>query len=327
MTTPRSEVLHPDIIKQAAQWMMRLGDSSDAATQAECQRWRQADARHELAWQRLQGISQNVNAAIGGGASAPVAGQTILRYCENRSRRHAMKWMLGGVAAGSLGWLGLHEGLFDSADVYRTATGEQRTVNLPDGTVLTMNTGSVLKLSYDAQQRHIDLRRGEILVSTAKDLAARPFMVATSNGLLTALGTRFTVRQMDDETAATRLAVFEGAVRVEPAGSASAAQVLHAGEQVEFGRQSMSSPQSLQEAEPSWTQGMLVANRMRLDQFLQELSRYRPGVLRCDPEVAHLTVTGAFRIDDTDKALEVLAGVLNLQLRYRTRYWVSVGQA
>lgn len=327
MSTSRPEALHPDIIEQAAQWMMRLGDGPDASMEQACQQWRQADARHELAWQRLQGISQNLNAAIGGSAAAPVAGQTILRYCERRSRRHAMKWMLGGVAAGSLGWLGLHEGLFDSADVYRTATGEQRVVNLPDGTVLTMNTGSVVKLRYDAQQRHIHLRRGEILISTAKDLAARPFTVETPNGLLTALGTRFTVRQMDDEAAATRLAVFEGAVRVEPADSASASQVLHAGEQVEFGRLNMSSPQPLQDAEPSWTQGMLVANRMRLDLFLQELSRYRPGVLRCDPEVAHLTVTGAFRIDDTDKALEVLAGVLKLRLRYRTRYWVSVGQA
>jgi transmembrane sensor len=66
---------------------------------------------------------------------------------------------------------------------------------------------------------------------------------------------------------------------------------------------------------------------MRLDQFLAELGRYRVGVLRCDPRVADLEVTGAFRIDDTDRALEVLAGVLDLRLRYRTRYWVSVDRA
>jgi transmembrane sensor len=72
---------------------------------------------------------------------------------------------------------------------------------------------------------------------------------------------------------------------------------------------------------------MLVANRMRLDRFVAELGRYRTGIVRCDADVAHREVTGAFRIDDTDKALEVLAGVLDLRLRYRTRYWVSVGRA
>jgi transmembrane sensor len=66
---------------------------------------------------------------------------------------------------------------------------------------------------------------------------------------------------------------------------------------------------------------------MRLDRFLAELGRYRAGILRCDADVADREVTGAFRIDDTDKALEVLASVLDLALRYRTRYWVNVGRA
>ncbi len=327
MNMSSSEPLHPDIIKQAAQWMMRIGDRPDAATQTACQQWRQADARHELAWQRLQGISQNLNAAIGTSASAPVAGQTILRYCEQRSRRSAMKWMLGGVALGSLGLLGMREGLFDGNEVYRTATGELRVVKLPDGTVLTMNTGSVVQLHYDEQLRRIELRRGEILISTAKDVASRPFTVDTPNGVLTALGTRFTVRQMDSGKSMTRLAVFEGAVRVERSAAPESAPVVHAGEQLEFDRHSLSAAAALEGSGPSWAQGMLVADRMRLDQFLVELGRYRPGFLRCDAEVAHLTVSGAFRLDDTDKALEVLAGVLHLSVRYRSPYWVSVGRA
>jgi len=327
MSAAHTERVHPDIIKQAAQWMMRTGDAPDAATVAACTQWRQADTRHELAWQRLQGIGQDFRAAADGGVSAVTAGQTILRYCDQRSRRGALKWMAGGLGLGALGWLGAREGLWDGATVYRTATGEQRVMQLPDGTVLTLNTDSAVALRYDARQRRIDLRSGEILVATAPDAAGRPFGVKTPNGLLTPLGTRFVVRQMDDRRGATQVAVFEGAVQVAPAARAQATRVVRAGEQAEFDDRAMSSPTPLQEQAPAWTKGMVVANRMRLDRFLAELGRYRPGLLHCDADVAHREVTGAFRIDDTDKALEVLAGVLDLRLRYRTRYWVTVGRA
>ncbi|MEN4919913.1 FecR domain-containing protein [Achromobacter spanius] len=327
MSAAHADRVHPDIVKQAAQWMMRAGDAPDAATEAACTQWRQADTRHELAWQRLQGISQDLKAATGGTASGATAGQTILRYCDQRSRRGAIKWMAGGIGLGALGWMGAREGLWDGSTVYRTATGEQRVVNLPDGTVLTMNTDSAVAMRFDARQRRIDLRSGEILIATAADSAGRPFGVKTPNGLLTPLGTRFAVRQMDDSRGATHVAVFEGAVQVEPAARALATRVVHAGEQAEFDGRTLSAATPVQAQGPAWTEGMLVANRMRLDRFLAELGRYRAGILRCDAEVAGREVTGAFRIDDTDKALEVLAGVLDLTLRYRTRYWVTVGRA
>jgi transmembrane sensor len=327
MSAAHAERVHPDIIEQAAQWMMRTADAPDAATEAACAQWRQADARHELAWQRLQGISQDLKAATGGKVSGATAGQTILRYCDQRSRRSAVKWMVGGIGLGTLGWVGARQGLWDGSTVYRTATGERRVVNLPDGTVLTMNTGSVVALRYDAEQRRIDLRSGEILIATAVDSAGRPFGVKTPNGLLTPLGTRFVVRQMDDSRGATRVAVFEGAVRVEPSARGQMARVVQAGQQAEFDGRTLSPAVPVEGKGPAWTEGILLANRMRLDRFLAELGRYRAGILRCDADVADREVTGAFRIDDTDKALEVLASVLDLALRYRTRYWVNVGRA
>ncbi|MFJ1299219.1 FecR domain-containing protein [Pseudomonadota bacterium AL_CKDN230030165-1A_HGKHYDSX7] len=324
MSAGPADRLHPDIIRQAAHWMMRTGDAPDAATQAACTAWRQADARHELAWQRLNGIGQEVGGLATGKVSDTTASQTILRYCERRSRRHALKWMAGGLGVGTFAWAGMREGWWDGATVYRTATGEQRTITLPDGTLLTLNTGSAVALRYNDQQRRIDLRGGEVLIATAADPAGRPFSVKTPNGVLTPLGTRFVVRQLDDARGATRVSVFEGAVRIEPAARSQAFRVVHAGEQAEFDSRSLSPASPAEGTEPAWKAGMLVANRMRLDHFLSELARYRTGVVRCDDDVAGLLVTGAFRIDDTDKALEVLAGVLDLTLRYRTRYWVSV---
>lgn len=77
-------------------------------------------------------------------------------------------------------------------------------------------------------------------------------------------------------------------------------------------------------ADSAWIDGMLIANRMRLDAFIAELARYRRGVLRCDPAVAGQLVTGAFPLHDTDRVLAMLAQVLPVELHARTAYWVTV---
>jgi transmembrane sensor len=54
------------------------------------------------------------------------------------------------------------------------------------------------------------------------------------------------------------------------------------------------------------------------------LERYRPGVLRWDPSLETLRVTGSFRLDDTDRILNLLAQTLGLEVQARTRYWVTL---
>jgi transmembrane sensor len=63
---------------------------------------------------------------------------------------------------------------------------------------------------------------------------------------------------------------------------------------------------------------------VRLDAFVAELGRYRHGLLRCDPAVAGLRLTGAFQLADTEAVLHNLAQLLPVQLLYRTRYWVTL---
>ncbi|WZB73660.1 hypothetical protein WJ972_19795 [Achromobacter insuavis] len=66
---------------------------------------------------------------------------------------------------------------------------------------------------------------------------------------------------------------------------------------------------------------------MRLDAFLAEVSRYRRGVVRCDPAVAGLRVSGVFRLQDTDAVLAIVARTLGLRVVERTRYWVTLSSA
>ncbi|MNT69671.1 fec operon regulator FecR [compost metagenome] len=87
----------------------------------------------------------------------------------------------------------------------------------------------------------------------------------------------------------------------------------------------MDAPAPSRAADLSWSDGVLAAHDMRLEEFLAELARYRPGVIRCDPRVANLRVSGVYPLGNTDKVLDTLALTLPVSVRSMTRYWVSFG--
>ncbi|MNW01328.1 fec operon regulator FecR [compost metagenome] len=68
----------------------------------------------------------------------------------------------------------------------------------------------------------------------------------------------------------------------------------------------------------------MLAQDQPLGEFLEELSKHRPGVLRWAPELEALRVTGSFRLDDTDRVLALLADGLPLLVQARTRFWVTL---
>lgn len=74
----------------------------------------------------------------------------------------------------------------------------------------------------------------------------------------------------------------------------------------------------------SWTEHRLIAERQPLGEFVAQLSRYRPGVLRCDPAVADLLLTGVFPLRNTNAILAALERSLPVQVRTVTRYWVTI---
>ncbi len=74
----------------------------------------------------------------------------------------------------------------------------------------------------------------------------------------------------------------------------------------------------------AWVDGQLIVLDAQLGEVIDELARYRPGVLHCDPASAGLRVSGTFRLDSTDAVLANLQASLLIQVKYFTRYWVSV---
>jgi transmembrane sensor len=102
---------------------------------------------------------------------------------------------------------------------------------------------------------------------------------------------------------------------------------VHAGEQTQFSREAVETPRPADENADAWVRGQLVADEQRLGDFLAELDRYRRGVLRIDPQIASLRLSGVFPLADTDRILATLPSVLPVRVQWSTRFWVTVTPA
>lgn len=317
-----AQPIDPATMRQAAEWIAQLwSDDASEQDRADCARWRARHPSHEHAWQCLIAIEGKL-----GSVPRDVARQA-LRKPAGAGRRRALRALgLGALAIGTGYAVRGTDAWHRAASDYRSGTGEIRAVTLPDGSHLTLSTGSAIDLRFTDDERLVVLRAGEILIATASDPAAvpRPFRVRTRHGTVQALGTRFSVRD-DDE--ASRVAVFEGAVEVRAAHAPDKAVRLDAGRGSRFSMDGVEPVEPVSENAAAWSRGVLVADEMRLDAFVAELARYRSGVLRCDPEVADLRASGVFSLRDTDRALDNLTRGLPVTAVYRTRYWVTVRAA
>lgn len=306
----------PDVLEQAAAWFVQLDSESVSAEDRQRWRaWRTASAEHERAWQRAELLGRKF-AAI-----PPRLGIATLQTSKPLGRRRVLQQLAVVLVVGLLSWTGYQ--LPERAADYRTAIGEIKTITLADGTRLTLNTASAVDIEFSDQQRRVQLRSGEVLIETAPDPAPahRPFSVATSQGTVTALGTRFTVRE---NTAKSHVAVLEGRVDIQPAQSAGTGQWLNAGQAADFTATHVTVPQPVNTGAASWAQGFLQADNLPLCDFVAELARYRTGSLTCDPAIARLHISGAFPLADTDRALASLADTLPVTIDKRAGHEVLI---
>lgn len=314
-----------EVQQQAAEWLtVLMSDEASEAEHAAWQRWRGADPEHERAWRHIDAVSRRFNGLHRSAAAQALAGTQ--QQAVNGKRRQLLAWL--GVAAGG-GMLAAQTGTWDGVRAlradYRTATGERREVVLDDGSVLSLNTGSAVNVRFDDKRRLIELLAGEILVSSGHGAgSAAPLVVATREGLVRALGTRFVVRQQDG---VSTVEVFESAVEIRPRDSAGAPLLLAAGRGVAFSRHAPDAPHAIDAYADAWSRGQLIVDDVTLGDFLADLARYRPGVIDCAPAVAQLRLSGVFPLADTQRILNMLPNSLPVQVRSRTRYWVTVEPA
>lgn len=315
------------LIQRALEWQVTFWSGEVTVQErAAFDRWLAQDAEHARAWSQVQRTGHRVQLLTGTveGEALRAAG-AARRAATRRTLLRVVGLFTGaGVAAYAVRNTPPMQSILAE---HRTSRGERRDLLLPDGTRLVLNTDSAIDLRFTAQARDVLLRVGEVFIATAPDprtaegLAPRPFTVHTQHGAVQAIGTRYAVRLSDGRSMAS---VEEGAVLVQPRIADWDPVRLEAGQRLWFSETAVEAPVASMTGDSAWTRGLIVAERMRLQDFLTELGRYRSGLLRCDPAVQDLVVSGVYPLDDTDLALSTLAQALPVRIDSVTSYWVTV---
>ncbi len=158
---------------------------------------------------------------------------------------------------------------------YSTSLGEQRTVELADASVVTLNVSSRIDVRLQPTGRDIDLRQGEAIFKVARDVD-RPFRVHTRAAVVQAIGTQFNVRDRPDGT--TRVSVIEG--RVRATSSRETQILLNAGEEADIFPDGAIHPRQHGVVTNSiaWRQHRLMFDSASLEEMAAEFNRYNQSV-------------------------------------------------
>jgi transmembrane sensor len=316
-----SDAIAPRVRDMAIDWIVRLQSGVMTAAEHEAlQRWRQANEAHEQAWQRVACLPllQQPGAHLLHDATARQALQCT--GPDPQLRRQVLKRLLVLGVVGSAAWEGADTTALQAVFAnYRTRTGERRQWTLPDGSSLWLNTASAINLDFTAQVREVRMVEGELFLGTAP--VARGLQLTTPDAMVITDTAQFQVRH---DGRGSLVTIVKGQAQLHSLRNQHVL-VLKAGWQVRVGRDGIAEPQRADAAfAQAWLRGVLPAERMRLDELLGELSRYRPGILRCHEQVATLRLTGSFSLENTDAALTLIKRSLPVRIERLTRYWVTV---
>jgi transmembrane sensor len=213
------------------------------------------------------------------------------------------------VAGGVFAWL-------DRAPVYSTGIGEQRSLTLADGSMVTLDTRTRIRVRFSAGERDIDLLEGRALFRVAKN-DRQPFVVQSDRAAVRAVGTEFDVYR---RAASVTVTVLEGRVAVTSGQGRVDAVVVPAGEQVAVlgSAQVTSATAADVAAATAWTQRRMIFESAPLSAVVEEFNRYNTRRLVVgDPRFSGLHVSGVFA--STDPALLVQFLQMQAEISVRER--------
>ncbi|NWA01634.1 FecR domain-containing protein [Pseudomonas gingeri] len=313
----------PDpLIEEAARWIVRLrsGQASDADRRA-YQQWRNQDPRHEQLCNQLENRLGVFRTPIDQGISGELLQRALSAPA---SRRKLLQGALLGVGVMLGAGLLLGDAGTSLAELtadLRTGTAERRSLELPDGSELQLNARSAADIDFDPRRRQVRLLDGELLARVARD-TARPFVVQAPQARVHAYGDHLLVRERDGQG---HVVALGGAVEI--VGPTGERLQLPAGHEVSYDRYRFGPIRLSHGSATAWVDGLLEVRDGTLGEVVEALRPWRPGVLRLDPAIASLRVSGLFRLDRPEQILDTLARTLPIRVARHTDLWVTLSPA
>lgn len=326
--------------ERAATWAARLADGQvPPDQQAEFQAWLDADPAHGDTLEEIVGAWHTVEHYA---ASAQVM---ALREAALASARRSLHRRESGPASRRLIWglmaATLMLAVLAGAGVwtwvmprtYETGVGERRVIALSDGSKLSLDAATVVKVSYTHSNRRLWLERGRARFEVAKN-PLRPFSVTAADEVVVATGTAFSVELVERQV---RVVLYEGHVMVLDkdgdgarrtvavgARRVPADQFLVPGRELILPATSSAQVASLSPIVApadmvrslSWEGGQLVFDDERLGVVVERMNRYAEQPLAiADAAAANVRISGVFRAGDTDALVQGLAAAFDVKAR------------
>ncbi len=316
---------------EAGRWLARrrlIGAS--AAEDAAFERWRDADPRHGAAFQGMSRTLEDIASLTALAELEPLepAPRRLRdRAREGLGRRTRAVAAIGAAAAAVAIAAVLAPGLLRRPDLdQRTAVAEIRTLNLADGSRVTLGARSHIKVEFEKAARRVELTDGEAFFEVAHD-PSRPFFVETGGAQVRVVGTKFDVRRGGDRV---EVSVQQGVVEVRERGKllapAGPTRVLTAGERVEAVRSHIAmlpapwshvgAVERAAAAPGGWRDGQLTYDGVRLADLVADLNRYyAPGVRLGAGALGDTRLAASFKTHEIDNFLANLPSVLPVAVR------------
>jgi transmembrane sensor len=225
-----------------------------------------------------------------------------------------------------------------ASDTYATNVGELRTVILEDGTRMSLNTSTRVRVALASAQRRVSVEEGEALFEVAKD-PLRPFVVLVADREVVALGTVFSVRLTptgEIGSSALDVTLIEGQVSVRAASGTSnkAAEMrpvlLKPGDRLRLSepggkaaKGSQRVPMQMDRPQVdqlmAWRRNEAVFDDAPLSDAVAEMNRYsrQPIVMVGPDSFRRLRISGLFRTGDNVAFARAVAALHGLVVHDR----------
>jgi transmembrane sensor len=302
-------------LEEAAEWRLRLARDPSLGKASEYLQWL-CDPHNASA---NEAVGQGWD-SVGGLETAPEMLEFRRQALSRLHRAGASRWhsrkvsLTAAVAAMAIAMIGaallyLNQYL---PTYYQTDIGERRVVALPDGSRISMDSDTRVRVTYGKTTRSITLDRGRARFDVAHD-SSRPFTVTAGAQTVVAVGTSFDVERLQSTVLIT---LIQGQVVIKGAEPTLTTPTisLKAGEELVVSGDVLP---AIVAADPqvarAWEAGRLLFRDEPLGDAVARVNRYTAHAVKIDPAIASIRISGVFNAGDIGSFVSAVTSYFPVQ--------------